>query len=433
MRSQSNRLIIVATLALCVSASFPISADARGPKGLNAQAKRELRDAGLDKYLGAFTPISSKPHALDWTRHTFDREGGNGPICIAGTEYSVFTKAGNPEKLLIFFQGGGACWEGFPNCNVFAESQSPPPDVFLPGIFADTSADGSIPNDIGDWSVVYLPYCDGSVFAGDNDVEDLNFPFGPMRFHRGLRNASAGMDVAKAEFPNPEKVLLAGSSAGGVGAAGFTPFLARFVYGNKVELFVFNDAGPVALNPEVAADAAAARAADWQFGQFYPQSCIDQGLCDVFGQQTGIIQWRLENDTTIREAFYSADADLTNRFFAGSNLPGFPAFIPLSQDDYRAILDAEHGALNATHPDRYKRFIVSGGNPLCFGLVAYTHTALQGGNLQSFGCPGIDLFFDLDANGVPLYQWTNDFVKPRGRLSTWIDNVEDFFPAPPLP
>ena len=429
MRSlKTIRLLLVGLVSLGV---VLMAADGNaGQKGLNSQAARELTDAGLDKYLGAFTPVSSTPHALDWTKHTFDTDGGNGPICIAGTPYSVFTKPGNPEKLLIFLQGGGACWEGFPACNMTAEAQFPPPAAFLPGIFKEDPQ-----NDIGDWSVLYLPYCDGSVFGGDNDVVDTSFP-GGVRRHRGLRNLSAGMDVAKAEFRRLEKILVAGSSAGGVGAAAFSPFLARLLYGNNVELFVFNDAGPLALNPAGAPDAAEARAADWDFAKFYPESCVD---CDPLDQQTAIIQWRLDNDSTIREAFYETDGDLTNIGFASVNVPGFfdplPPIIPfpdgLTQSDYRAILDAEHGALNASHPDRYKRFIVSGDNGLCFGgRVVLSHTALQGGNLVSFGCPGIDLFYDLEVNGVPLVQWTNDFVKPPGNQSVWIDNVEAFVPFP---
>ena len=72
------------------------------------------------------------------------------------------------------------------------------------------------------------------------------------------------MDVAKATFPDAKRITVAGSSAGGVGVAAFAPFLARFVYGNNDKLTVFNDAGPIAVNLD-AADAVAARAADWQF------------------------------------------------------------------------------------------------------------------------------------------------------------------------
>jgi len=361
-------------------------------RGLNPQAAAELRDAGVDKYLGQFTPVSSADVGDGWTKHTFDVAAGAGPICIAGTDYSVFTREGNPSRLLIFEQGGGACWQDFYNCNVLAEAQEPPaPRV---GIWDFDSKD----NPFADYSIVYMPYCDGSVFTGDNDVFDPAFgaaigvPAAVVRFHRGLRNQSAGMDLARAMFPHASRITVAGSSAGGVGAAGFAPFLVRLLYDNQVKLTVLNDAGPVTVNLAATGDIAA-RAADWQFGQFYPDSC---GACSDMGQSTEIIKWRLENDGTIREAFYETDADLTNRFF-----------LDLLSDPvaFRNLVVTEHGFINTLYPDRYKRFIVSGDA---------SHTALQS-----------PLFNSQDANGVFLNEWTDDFLVPR---PFWIDIVEDPVP-----
>ena len=69
-----------------------------------------------------------------------------------------------------------------------------------------------------------------------------------LRYHRGLRNVTAGIDLAKEMFPNAGRIMVAGSSAGGAGAAAFAPFLARKAYGNNKKLTVFNDAGPIAIN-----------------------------------------------------------------------------------------------------------------------------------------------------------------------------------------
>ena len=182
-------------------------------------------------------------------------------------------------------------------------------------------------NPFADYSVVYMPYCDGSTFGGDNDVDDatdlsIRSDTSPPRTSQCERR----LDVAKEMFPKARQITLMGHSAGGVGAAAFTPFLTRFVFGNKTKLTVYNDAGPIAVNlgtppwvaggPDLPWLSVAARQNDWQFQQFYPQSCIDDGRCDAFGQQTGIIDWRLENDSTIREGFYETDSDATNRFFA---------------------------------------------------------------------------------------------------------------------
>ena len=78
-----------------------------------------------------------------------------------------------------------------------------------------------------------------------------------------------------------------------------------------------------------------------------------------------------------------------------------------TQAQYRALITSVHGEVNALYPDRYKQFIRSGDD---------SHTAL-----------GNALFFVGEANGVPVYEWTDDFVVPR---PTWIDIVEDFVPIP---
>ena len=354
--------------------------------GLLPGALVQLHNAGVDKYLGQFAPIASTPIGDGWVRHDFDPEGGDGPVCIAGTPYSVYSRAGDPSKLLILEQGGGACWQDFYNCNVVLENNPLPPfpQVDQAGLWNRNNPG----NPFADYSVVYLPYCDGSVFSGDNEVDDAHFPFGPVRYHRGLRNQTAGMDLARDLFPKAKTITLAGSSAGGVGVAGFAPFLARFEYGNFVELTVFNDAGPIAINLNDVAGITA-RANDWQFGQFYPASCT---ACSDQGQATATVAWRLEHDGSIREAFYETDGDLTNRFFLG---------LLANQPAYRNLIVTEHGALNAIAPNRYKRFIVSGDT---------THTALQS-----------PLFYTQNANGVLLSDWANDFVDGA---PGWVDIVE---------
>jgi hypothetical protein len=390
MRRQLSQWKRIGVIGLMLSATVLMGSNCHF--GLTPWAFFELHEAGVDKYVGEFTPISSVDVGDGWTKHTFDTDGGNGPICIAGTEFSAFTRAGNPSKLLLFEQGGGACWQDFYNCNVLSEEQEPP--TARVGIWDFDSPD----NPFADYSVVYMPYCDGSVFSGDNDVFDPAFgpaigaPQAVVRFHRGLRNQTAAMDLAKDTFPHARRITVAGSSAGGVGVAGFAPFLVRFIYGNLVKLTVFNDAGPVTTNLD-ATDDIAARAADWQFGQFYPASCTE---CSDMGQSTPVIDWRLENDGTIREAFYETDGDLTNRFFL--DLLGDPA-------GFRNLIVSEHGALNAAYPDRYKRFIVAGDT---------SHTALQ-----------TPLFYTQDANGVLLNDWTYDFIN---RPNFWDDIVEDAIP-----
>ncbi|MBW2550967.1 MAG: hypothetical protein JRE73_09385, partial [Deltaproteobacteria bacterium] len=45
-----------------------------------------------------------------------------GPLCLRGTEYTIDTREGSSDELVIFLQGGGACWEDF--CSAFEETNS---------------------------------------------------------------------------------------------------------------------------------------------------------------------------------------------------------------------------------------------------------------------------------------------------------------------
>lgn len=404
-----NSTVQVVLLMLLLSiAGVADAGGENGKVGLSREARAEIAATGMDKYLGQFAPAASVPMADGWIEHTYAPNYlGDGPMCILGTPYTLYTKAKNPDNLLIFLQGGGACWQDFYFCNFLSEEQAPPaPPV---GIWSDSSDlnTGPLENPLADYSIVYLPYCDGSVFTGDNDVPDPAFPLG-VRFHRGLENASAGVDMARAMFPDAKRIVVAGSSAGGVGAASFTPLLVRMSYGDSQQLSVINDAGPVAINL-ADTDGVLARARDWQFDRYFPASCTD---CNAYGQQTELIKWRLANDSTIREGFYSTDGDATDRFFMR---------VP-TQELYRDLILGAHVPISAAYPQRYKLFIRSGDD---------SHTALQR-----------PLFYDGTANGVPLFEWIEDMLRPGTRAyrekgkgngpqrNSWTSIVEDFVPAP---
>ena len=362
------------------------------PFGLSFSAFLELKEANVDKYLGEFTPALSEnlgpppgnPTSAPWVRHTFDAGDDEGPVCIDGSPFTAFSRDTNPHKVLIFLQGGGACWQNFYFCTQTADVFPPAFGVAIgqaSGIWDDAFPDGqggTLPNPFSDYSVVYSSYCDGSVFSGDNTVIDPVWTAvtgAPKRFHRGLRNVSAVVDLAKDLYPYANDIVVAGSSAGGVGSVSFTPFLVRFKYGNFVSLRVFNDAGPIAINLEQT-EAIELRRADWDYEQFIPASCTD---CSATDQGTGIVKYRLEEDKGIREAFYSTDQDDTNTFF-----------IDVPQSEYRDLILPVHGEVVDLFPNRYRTFI----------KVGTLHTALQRPEFY---------FFEID--GTPLNQWTEDFLK----------------------
>lgn len=82
--------------------------------------------------------------------------------------------------------------------------------------------------------MVYIPYCTGDLHTGSATQTYYNvghpvFPL-PSSFqieHRGFDNFMVVLDFMRRKFREPEKVLVAGSSAGGYGATANAPWIQR--------------------------------------------------------------------------------------------------------------------------------------------------------------------------------------------------------------
>jgi hypothetical protein len=141
-------------------------------------------------------------------------EPGGRTRCARGGAYAYWLRRGDPKKLVVFFQGGGGCFdeetcaEGSPWFDDRVGSEDEP--ARQAGMLAlDDPA-----NPFRDWSFVYIPSCTGDVHTGDARVD-----YGSVVVEqRGWRNAHTALGRAYDEF-DPEAVLVTGCSAGSVGSA----------------------------------------------------------------------------------------------------------------------------------------------------------------------------------------------------------------------
>ena len=137
--------------------------------------------------------------------------------CSDGTPYHYWVRPGDPEKVLFFLAGGGACCSAAP-CSVDGATYT----VNLEG--DDGPGDGGIfdldneANPLADHSMVVAPYCTGDLHLGTrlNDYGD-----GVEVHHNGIDNASSALAASAALFPYATEVVVAGSSAGSAGAPAF--------------------------------------------------------------------------------------------------------------------------------------------------------------------------------------------------------------------
>ncbi len=162
------------------------------------------------------------------------------PRCSRDTPYSFFYKRGTVNNLLVYYQGGGACWDlatcwALPVYKIDAGAGDNP-DLIGTG-FADPNNPLNI---FKDWNVVFVSYCTGDVHWGENDKMYSGAP--QQTLHRGRVNAAVAEKFAREHFPSPDKVFVTGSSAGAYGAVLNSAFLMDEVYPAS-EFGVLGDAG----------------------------------------------------------------------------------------------------------------------------------------------------------------------------------------------
>jgi hypothetical protein len=336
------------------------------PDGSGAPAEpfAELVAAGLNRYLGAAQPVAESTDGSGHTTYEFAFE--DGPGCIYGGTFRAATRTTGSSDLLIFLQGGGACWADF----CFAIDSAPPGIPSLDVLDVDKPT-----NPFRDWNVLYLPYCDGSLFAGDVDIDD-NDDGTIDRYHRGLRNLSAALDLVPRVFPDVERIMIAGSSGGGYGTLVAAP-LMRIAFPDK-ELLVFNDAG-VGLGKADVPSFIEGIVEEWNIRWAVPESCE---TCLVNGHLTPLIPWALERDPELRVAVFSA---------TGDSIIG-TLFLQVGAVAFEAALRDQLGQIEGRFPGRFGAFVIEGG----------THTTLLG-DLRGFlgeGASDSPLGDAIDLGGI---------------------------------
>ncbi|MCB9741553.1 MAG: hypothetical protein H6741_24960 [Alphaproteobacteria bacterium] len=280
---------------------------------------------------GAAAPASSEEEAgvRAWR---FDP--ADGPACLRGGDYTVSTRDQAGGDLLIYLGGGGACWDGF--CLAIEEAP--------PGIPGTDVLDPEDPlNPVAGFDQVYLPYCDGSLFLGDVEIDE-DEDGAPDRIQHGLANLAAGLRVAAEQFPEPSRVLFVGSSGGAYGTIGGS-ILARKAFPG-VPLYVFNDSGPGIADPDDPGflwDLVE----QWSGQGLLPEDC--EGCFDG-GHMTPMIGWALERDRDLRVAMFSNTRDeILSEWFLG-----------IGGRAFEDALLAETAALKLDADARLATFIVDG-------------------------------------------------------------------------
>jgi hypothetical protein len=140
-----------------------------------------------------------------------------GMECADGTPTGIAISRGSADAVLVYLLGGGACWSETA-CDADLRSFGKADYDFYSQFVTGTILDRTLPgNPFAAWTIVFVPYCTGDVHAGDS-VRTYGTAPAVTWNHHGYRNLEAAVARMASAVAPPEKVVVAGSSAGGFGS-----------------------------------------------------------------------------------------------------------------------------------------------------------------------------------------------------------------------
>jgi len=171
--------------------------------------------------------------------------------CLDGSMAGYYYRKGPANKYLIFLEGGGWCYDSncasptkagtLKDCTARSRtslgssgSWSSEQDSYLTGML---SADFSKNPVFHNWTLVYVPYCDGASFSGDKEVGGLHF-----RGRSILRSLIQEL-LTSTSVRGAEQVVLSGGSAGASAVYYHADSVAEQLALTSGRLFALPDAG----------------------------------------------------------------------------------------------------------------------------------------------------------------------------------------------
>jgi hypothetical protein len=345
------------------------------------------------------------------------------PTCIGlpftDPTFSFFVKGGTVNNLVVFFDGGGACWHSMntiynPTCSL--EVDETVEDLEGAGGIFDTD---NPDNPLRDWSFVAIPYCTGDIHWGSNDhfyPDYLNEYGGGVipAHHRGFDNFLVVLKWMTEHFRRPHKIFVTGSSAGSYGATLGFPYIQEAFPKSKASLL--GDAG----NGVVTEEFQTTDINNWGIQDNLPAWI--PGFDRPFSEYEFAEMYLMIADYYPRRkiAQYTTAWDWNQTYFLNvmSNIfGGYEYWIqtwPLLWCDWHdQMLNLLYSAANAPN---YRYYIGAGAD----------HTVMTGNK-----------FYSEDSAGVPLVDWVDAMVRNQGGTGghggiPW-ENVECEECGDPLP
>lgn len=185
----------------------------------------------------------------------WERYEPEGKVCGNGSQYKFFARfVDNSDDVMVVFEPGGACWDYASCTGAGGIRGAANPDGITNEHMLTAGLQTPLTNGLGgllgrnpaaDFNVIYVPYCTGDVHTGNNTVvytsedgsDEVTF------HHKGHENVQAVIEWASEWFPQIDRLLLTGCSAGGTGSLANYYFFRTGLQAERG--YLINDSGPI--------------------------------------------------------------------------------------------------------------------------------------------------------------------------------------------
>ncbi|RXZ81643.1 hypothetical protein EBB07_13350 [Paenibacillaceae bacterium] len=343
-------------------------------------------------------PVADDTKPYKWNKV----ELGEQTFSSDGSEYYLLTKKGESSNWIIFFSGGGVSWD--------EKSAAEPITILktlktgeLGNYFANipfykvTLLKGMLETENADnpfqgWNVAYIPYTTGDFHIGNRTAE-YNKEDGSsftMRYN-GTTNVRHSLEWIYENAGEPEKLLIAGESAGGFGSAFWASEIASHynesdIYHYSDSSFLKSDKWPNIVDNEWNADFEAA------FG-FVPEADIIGSVFKANRQQLPenaiLLQSYSLYDDTLIHFQYKINDDVTT---------------PIEQKIANWSRELRTSVRSLSNLPNYYYYLTDYGLNPDKGTTPHTFTA-------------DDNFYQTEQDGVKLLRWLDDIVNKQQHYS----------------
>lgn len=324
---------------------------------------------------------------------------GGETLCARGGDYKFFVRPADSDKVMIHFQGGGACWDDA-SCSI-GNANSEDGGIFGTTLFKEMVVDDegiaytegifdsdNASNPVADYNVILVTYCTADIHIGAGDVSYTDVRTGDeiTVSHRGVTNAQTVMDWVFENFTAPSTVFINGCSAGAYGSIQHAPTIIDH-YGD-IPIQQLGDSGTGGLTPP-----------DFPgFANWDSFASVADFLKDIPQEEfTTNLQYEMsaQQYPEVHFAQYNTFIDGVQIFFAG-------VLTGVDFNDTSAV---------QTHAIAWATTMLTGMNSINSSVDNFDYFVMAGGKHCILNDPE---FYDYSAGDTSLSAWVADLVDGDG-------------------